>query len=168
VSSFSQPRALVRGDAVSRFDCGVASLNKWLKNQAIRNQDSGASRTFVTVAQDGVIGGYYCLSSFSVARSEAGQSGMGMPDPVPVTLIGRLAVDLRFTGHGIGRSLLRDAALRAVQAGLHVGSAGILVHAEGEGVVGFYERFGFRSLPGRAATLLLTMNDACTTIASQG
>jgi len=163
---FGDPRAIKRGDAVAKFDCGVVSLNNWLKNQAIRNQDSGASRTFVSICDDGTIAGYYCLSAFSVAQSDVGGTGHGMPDPVPVTLIGRLAVDVRFAGHGLGRSLLRDAVLRAVTVAQQVGSVGILVHAN-EDAIGFYKRFGFQQLPKDSSTLMITMNDARVTIARQ-
>ena len=166
MTAFGQPRGLMRGDLVARFDCGVVSLDNWLKNQATRNQESGASRTFVTMAEDGAIAGFYSLSSFSIARADSGPTGQNMPDPVPVTLIGRLAVDRRFARQGLGQSLLQDAVLRAIRVSLHVGSAGILVHAETEAVIGFYERFGFSPLPGAPRTLLLTINDARATLAS--
>lgn len=167
MTAFGATRAIVRGDAVAKFDCGVAYLNNWLKNQAIRNQDSGASRTFVTIAAEGTIAGYYSLSSFSVARVDTGDLGRGLPDPVPVTLIGRLAVDVRFKGLGLGGSLLQDAALRAVRVSLEIGSAGILVHTQDASVIPFYERYGFTRLDGDPSVLLLTMNDAKATVASQ-
>lgn len=167
MTTFSPPRAIARHDPVATFDCGVASLDRWLKNQAIRNQDSGTSRTFITITDDGTIAGYYSLSSFAVVRAETGAFGKGMPDPVPTTLIGRLAVDRRFEGHGLGASLLQDAATRAVRVSLEVGSVGILVHALNESVIPFYEKFGFTRLDGAPNTLLLTMNDALATIATQ-
>lgn len=167
MTRFSAIRAVARGDAVASFHCGVASLDNWLKRQAIRNQDSGASRTFVTFADDGTIAGYYSLSSFALARAHSGELGTAMPDPVPVTLIGRLAVDHRFAGLGLGASLLQDAVLRAVRVSLEVGSAGILVHTQDERVIPFYERFGFARLAGDPGTLLLTMNDATATLAAR-
>jgi ribosomal protein S18 acetylase RimI-like enzyme len=166
VTTFSTTRAIAHGDAVATFDCGVACLNNWLRNQAVRNQDSGASRTFVTVAGDGTIAGYYSLSSYSVARADTGDRGEGMPDPVPVTLIGRLAVDVRFRGHRLGESLLQDAALRALRVSLEIGCAGILVRTQDEDVIPFYERYGFSRLAGDPRALLLTMNDAKATLAS--
>lgn len=166
MTAFSATRAIERGDAVANFDCGVAYLNNWLKNQAIRNQDSGASRTFVTIADD-AIAGYCSLSWYSVARADTGERGTGMPDPVPLTLIGRLAVDERFEGHGLGESLLQDAALRAIRVSFEIGSAGILVHTQDESVIPFYERYGFVRLDGDPSALLLTLNDAKATIASR-
>jgi predicted N-acetyltransferase YhbS len=118
MTRFSATRPIKRGDPVSRFDCGLAALNAWLRNHAIRNQDSGASRTFITMADPSTIAGYYSLSAFTVARADVGGLGMAMPDPIPVTLIGRLAVDRRCAGQGLGANLLRDAALRARGAGM--------------------------------------------------
>ena len=164
MTTFSQPRALQRGDHAGTFDCGVASLNSWFRTLALKNQASGGSRTFVTGADDGTIAGYYCLSSFTVARESTGEFGAGLPEPIPATLIGRLAVDLRFHGVGLGASLLQDAFLRAVQVSLQIGSAAIVVHTRDEAVVPLYERFGFARLPGDGHTLILPMVDAVATV----
>lgn len=161
---FSPPRALQRGDRVGSFDCGVTSLNNWFRTLALKNQTSGGSRTFVVVADDGAIAGYYCLSSFTFAHQPSGDFGAGLPNPVPSTLIGRLAVDLKFRGLGLGTSLLQDASLRAVQVSLQVGSAAIVVHARDETAVPFYERYGFTRLADDAYTLLLPMVDAVAII----
>ncbi|TQL47123.1 acetyltransferase (GNAT) family protein [Homoserinimonas aerilata] len=162
--AFAQPRALRRGDRVGAFDCGVAGLNNWFRTLALKNQEAGASRTFVTIADDGSVAGYYSLSSFTIARDSTGNLGGGLPDPIPATLIGRLAVDRRFTGLSLGGSLLQDAALRAVQVSLQVGSAAIVVHTRDDSVVPFYERFGFTRLDGDKQTLILPMTDAVATV----
>lgn len=164
MTTFSPPRALQRGDRVGVFDCGVASLDSWFRTLALRNQTSGGSRTFVTTTEDELIAGYYCLSSFAVAHDVIVGKGAGLPDPVPTTLIGRLAVDLRFQGFGLGRSLLLDAFTRAVQVSLQVGSAAIIIHASDESVVPFYERFGFTRLSPDSHTLYLPMTDAMNAI----
>lgn len=164
MTSFSQPRALQHGDRIGSFDCGVTSLNNWFRTLALKNQTSGGSRTFVTVADDGAVAGYYCLSSFTFARELSGDFGAGLPDPVPATLIGRLAVDLKFRGLGLGSSLLQDASFRAVQVSLQIGSAAIVVHASDETTVPFYERFGFARHRGDEHTLLLPMADAVATV----
>lgn len=164
MTTFTQPRALRRGDRVGPFDCGVASLNSWFCTLALKNQEVGGSRTFVTVADDDSIAGYYSLSSFTIARESTGEFGVGLPHPIPVTLIGRLAVDKRFKGLGLGASLLQDAAGRAVQVSLQIGSAAIVVHTRDETVVPFYERFGFTRLDGDQQTLILPMADAIATI----
>lgn len=164
MTSFSPPRALQRGDRVGSFDCGVTSLNNWFRTLALKNQTSGGSRTFVTIADDGAMAGYYCLSSFTFARELSGDVGAGLPDPVPATLIGRLAVDLKFRGLGLGSSLLQDAFFRAVQVSLQIGSTAIVVHTRGETIAAFYEHFGFTRLADDEHTLLLPMADAVATI----
>ena len=164
MSVSAQPRALQQGDRVGEFDCGVVSLNNWFRTLAVKNQASGSSRTFVSAADDGTIAGYYSLSSFAITREQAGEVGAGMPDPIPATLIGRLAVDLRFRNTGLGASLLRDASLRAVQASLQVGSVAIIVHASEETVIPFYQRFGFKRLSGDHHTLYLPTTDAMSAI----
>lgn len=164
MTTFTPPRALQRGDPVGAFDCGVASLNSWFRTLALTNQVSGGSRTFITSTEDRKVAGYYCLSSFALARNLTGELGAHLPDPVPAILIGRLAVDLRFRGHGLGASLLQDAFVRAVQVSHKIGSAAIAVHARDETVLPFYERFGFTQFPGDQQTLTLPMADAIATI----
>lgn len=166
MTRFSQPRSLERGDRVGSFDCGVPGLNTWFKTLAIRNQEAGASRTFVTVDGEDSIAGFYSLSSFTVAHSAVGEMGKGLPDPIPATLIGRLAVDMRFRGVGLGVSLLKDAVLRAVRVSLEVGSAAIITHTREDSVVPFYEKFGFVRLDGDQRTLMLPMVDALATFES--
>ena len=83
-----------------------------------------------------------------------------MSDPVPVMVIGRLAIDSAYQGQGLGRALLRDAVLRALRAADIVGVRALLVHAISEEARGFYERWGFRPSPIDPMTLMLTMQDA--------
>jgi GNAT superfamily N-acetyltransferase len=168
MSSYSLPRSLKRGDPVGSFDCGVSSLNTWFRTLALRNEEAGASRTFVSITDDGSIAGYYSVSSFTIVRELADDFGRGMPDPIPATSIGRLAVDLRFRGMGLGESLLQDAVLLAVRVSLEVGSAAIVTHTREESVVPFYERFGFTRLVGDERTLMLPMVDAVATLQQLG
>lgn len=164
MTSLSRPRALQRGDRVGTFDCGVTSLNNWFRTLALKNEAAGGSRTFVAVADDGAIAGYYCLSWFTISRPVTGDFGARLPDPIPASLIGRLAVDLRFQRTGLGASLLQDAFFRAVQVSLQLGSAAIVVHARDDAVVEFCERFGFTRLQGDEHTLILPMADAVAII----
>lgn len=167
MTEFARPRALARGDRVGTFSCGVRPLDNWFRTLALRNQEAGASRTFVSIAADGSVAGYYSLSSFTVRKADAGELGAAMPDPVPATLIGRLAVDQRFRSVGLGASLLQDAVVRAVDVSLQVGSAAVVVHTRDAAAPPFSERFGFTRLPGDEHTLVLTMRDAAATIAAR-
>lgn len=150
---------------MGEFRSGAEALDDWLRGRARRNDRSGASRTMVSTTRDGRVAGYYCLSASSLARNESPDAlGAGQPDPVPVVLLGRLAVDLEFAGSGLGRSLLQHATLRALEAAEAIGIRAILVHALTDDVVGFYERYGYTLFPGQSRTLYLLTKDARETL----
>lgn len=168
MSSFARPRPITPDDDVSTFDCGEPSLNNWLNLRAIKNERDGNSRTFVTIERDsGLIAGYYCLSAHSVSREEMpGSARRNAPDPIPVILVGRLAVDSRFAGEGVGSSLLADALAKGLEASSLVGSRAFLVDALNEKAATFYRRFGFRLMPESSRALYVTMADARSTVES--
>lgn len=141
------------------FDSGVDSLNRWLRQHALRNQTSGASRTFVACNSNRVLA-YYALASSAVAVAAApGRFRRNMPDPIPVVVLGRLAVDKSLHGRGIGRALVRDAGLRVLQASDAIGIRGLLVHALSEDAVRFYRQVGFEPSPLDPMMLLATLAD---------
>jgi GNAT superfamily N-acetyltransferase len=143
------------------FDSGSQPLDAWLRRRALANEQAGASRTYVVCAREARVVGYYALANGAVNLSTAtGRTRRNMPDPIPVIVLGRLAVDRRFQGRGIGRALLRDAVLRALQTAELVGVRAILVHAISEEAKGFYERNGFSASPVDPLTLMITMADA--------
>jgi GNAT superfamily N-acetyltransferase len=167
LTTFGRPRAISPHDDVTRFRSGEQSLDNWLNLRAIKNELANASRTFITIEREsGLVAGYYCLSSSSVVREDAGRvlGAYGTPNPVPVILIGRLAVDERFTGQGVGASLLQDAVIKGIEASRIVGSRAFLVHALNDGAVCFYRRFGFASVPGSPRVMYLLTKDAEKTI----
>lgn len=165
MTEFRTPRPLASGDRLSTFDCGEESLDRWIRARARSNEKSGASRTMVTVTEDGRVAGYYCLSSSALVRDEAPEAlGGGQPNPVPIVLLGRLAVDREFAGVGLGRSLLQHAAVQAVHAAETIGIRAILVHALTDEVIPFYERFGFTRFPGASKALYLLVADARATL----
>lgn len=168
MSSFARPRSVTPGDDVSQFSCGEQSLDNWLNLRAIKNESDGNSRTFITIEREsGLVAGYYCLSSHSITREEMpGSVRRNAPDPIPVILIGRLAVDSRFVGQGVGSSLLHDALAKGLEASDRVGSRAFVVHALDDEAVAFYQRFGFALMPDSARALYLTMDDARATIAA--
>nr|WP_238718183.1 GNAT family N-acetyltransferase [Petrachloros mirabilis] len=89
-----------------------------------------------------------------------------MPEPIPVMVIGRLAVDHRWQGKGMGRALLRDAILRTLQAAEIAGIRAILVHAISEETKQFYETCGFTASPVDLMTLMVKVNDATVSLSS--
>ena len=154
------PEHLTATHDVSAFDSGVPDLDEWLRKRALANEDSGASRTYVVCAGGRVVG-YYALASGGVAQAQApGRVRRNMPDPVPVMILGRLAVDRNWQGRSLGRSLLRDAVLRILQAAEIGGIRAILVHAISEDAKRFYQRHGFGESPADPMTLMMTVADA--------
>lgn len=153
------PEPLSPAHDIAGFDCGVTSLNSWLQRRASANQVSGASRTFVIC--DGVkVAGYYALASSAVAPAAApGRFRRNMPDPVPVVVLGRLAVATTHRGQGLGRALFQDAALRFAHAADAIGIRGMVVHALSDEARAFYLSLGMDESPLDPMTLMVTVSD---------
>ncbi len=157
--SLAAPAPLAAHHDVTRFRSGVETLDVWLQRRALKNQASGASRTFV-VCEGACVMAYYALATSAVlAEIAPGRFRRNMPNPIPVVVLGRLAVDLSVRSQGIGRALVRDAALRVVQAADLVGIRGMLVHALTEDAKSFYEKVGFEPSPLDPMVLLVTLTD---------
>jgi GNAT superfamily N-acetyltransferase len=159
--SLSAPRRLTATADLDRFACGTPSLDEWLKRRAMANQASGASRTYVvTDAGDGNrVVGYYCLASGALAVIDApGAIRRNMPDPIPMAVLGRLAVDAAWHGKRLGAALLQDAVLRTLQAADILGVRGLLAHAISPEAKTFYEYHGFKASATQPMTLVLSIN----------
>lgn len=155
----SAPERLNSGHDLSTFDCGVPELDAWLKRRALQNDVSGASRTFVVTAGGRVVG-YYALAAGAVSREKATpKARRNMPEPIPVMVLGRLAVDREHQGTGLGTALLRDALLRTLRAAEAVGIRAVLLHAVSEEAKRFYLHWGFSPSPVDPMTLMITLAD---------
>ncbi len=153
----SSPTPILVDHDLDNFDSGVPSLDDWLKKRALKNQASGASRCFVLCNGKTVIG-YYTLSAGAISH-EAAPKAMrrNMPDPLPVLLLGRLAIDKVHHNKGLGSALLRDAMIRAVSVASGAGVFAILIHALSEPAKRFYLSRGFVESPLQAMTLIMTL-----------
>jgi GNAT superfamily N-acetyltransferase len=152
------PTVLTADHGVRDFSSGVASLDEWLARRALANQVSGASRTYVVADAAGAVMGYYALASGALAAADApGAIRRNMPDPIPVAVLGRLAVDRRAQGRGLGVALLKDAVLRVRQAAEVLGIRGVLVHAISDEARAFYVNHGFTGMPAQPLTLVLSL-----------
>jgi GNAT superfamily N-acetyltransferase len=153
----TQPLPITTNHELANFDSGELSLNAWLKKRAFKNHAAGASRCFVVGAGMEVIG-YYSLSAGAISH-EVAPKGMrrNMPNPLPVLLLGRLAVDKRYHNQGIGQALLRDALTRAVNVSGNAGVFAILVHALSDQAKQFYLSRGFVAPPLQPMTLIMTI-----------
>ena len=117
------------------------------------------------VCEERRVVGYYALASGAVAIEEASSRlRRNMPDPVPVAVLGRLAVDKGFQNRGLGRAMMRDAAMRVVQAASLIGIRGILVHAISAEAKSFYLAVGFEASPLEPMTLMATLADIQATL----
>lgn len=157
--TLAAPAPLTAHHQTDQFACGSESLDQWLKRRALRNQLQGASRTFV-VADGPRVVAYYALASGAVASTATtGRFRRNMPDPIPVVVLGRLAVDGTLQGKGYGRALIRDAGLRVLQAADAIGIRGMVVQALSDEASSFYEAIGFEPSPINASLLMVTLAD---------
>jgi len=150
------PCALASGHRVDDFRCSALALTRWLQERAHRNQVSGASRCFVVCdAQQNVLG-YYALAAGAVSHGVApGSIRRNMPHPIPVIVLGRLAVHADWTGQGIGAGLLKDAVQRTLHVCREIGARALVCHAMDEMAKAFYLRHGFIESPMDAMTVML-------------
>lgn len=142
------------------FESGVGPLGEWLKKRARANEAAGASRTYV-VGEGRQVVGYYSLAAGSMLRETAtGAVRRNMPEPVPVAPLGRLAIDRRWQGKGLGLALLRDAILPIVAAADTIGVRALLVHAVSDEAKRFCEHWGLKASPVDPMTLMITIDEA--------
>jgi predicted N-acetyltransferase YhbS len=165
VSSLKSPEPLSDKHDFGQFSCGEASLDEWLTRRSRSNQASGASRTYVVCHETRVVA-FHALASGVIATENApGRFKRNMPNPIPVAVLARLAVDRQWRGKGIGRALFRDAALRVSQAADAIGIRGIVVHAISLDAKKFYEALGFEASPQEPMTLRVTLTDVRAALA---
>ncbi len=156
--SIQAPQPLAQIHELSEFDCGEPVLNDWLKRRAFANQVSGASRTFVVANEHYQVLGYYALAAGAIAQAEAVSAvRRNMPDPIPVMVLGRLAIDRACQGRQLGSALLKDALLRTMNVADNVGIRALLVHAINDAAKQFYMRRGFQQSPINPYTLMLKL-----------
>lgn len=161
----SSPEPLTADHEIDAFDSGQAALDNWLRRRALANQSSGASRTYVVCEGKRVVA-FYALASGAIAQADvSGKFRRNMPEPIPVVVLARMAVDRGYQGRGLGRGMFRDAARRVVQAAHSIGIRGIIVHALSEEAQQFYIALGFDPSPADAMTLLVTLRDLSRSLA---
>jgi GNAT superfamily N-acetyltransferase len=153
------PQPLTAAHRLDEFECGEPLLDEWLKRRALANQSSGASRTFEVLDDAGQVRGYYALAAGAVSHESAtSKVRRNMPDPVPVLVLGRLAVDRGAQAQRLGAALLQDAVTRAVAVSNNAGVRALLVHAMHERAKRFYEHYGFQASPTHPLTLMLRLS----------
>ena len=159
ISELLQPELLADHHDIGNFRSGEAALDDWLKRRARANQVSGASRTYVLCKEKRVVGYYALASGVVMVASAPDRFRRNMPNPVPVAVLARLAVDSGWHGRGLGRALFRDAARRVANAADVIGIRGIVVHAISEEAKKLYLALGFDASPSEPMTLMVTLPD---------
>jgi GNAT superfamily N-acetyltransferase len=160
------PVPLDDGHELDGFDCGVPPLDDWLRRRARANAVSGATQTYVACENTRVIG-YFALAAGAVDVAAApGRFRRNMPDPIPIVVLGRLAIDRTQQGKGLGRALFRDAGLRVLQAAGIIGVRGMLVDAISEEAKAFYLALGMVVSPLDPMTLMITIADLRASLTS--
>ena len=150
------PTPLTATHDTSAFTCRHDSLSIWLNKRALANTASGASRTYVVCADDRRVVGYYALAAGSIAGDATpGRLSRNMRDPLPVIVLGRLAVHSDCLGRGIGSGLLKDAVLRSIRAAELIGVRALLCHAIDGEAKAFYLKHGFIESPLDPLTVLI-------------
>lgn len=151
------PSAITSAYDLTQFRCGKDALDDWLRIRALKNEGR-SSRTYV-VAEGRRVVGYYCLSTGAEKLANTpSKVSRNSPDPVPLILLGRLAVDENHHGKGVGAAILKDALQRVVQVSQVVGARAVLVHAIDQNAMAFYLKYGFIEFPGGSQTLFLPVD----------
>lgn len=159
------PAPLSAAHDLTGFACGDPSLDDWLRRRARSNQNAGSSRTFVICEGERVVG-YHALAAGSVNVEQApGRFRRNMPDPIPVAILARFAIDRNWQGRGLGRALFRDALMRVMHAADTIGVRGLLVHAISPQAQAFYIGLGLSPSPIDPNTLMVTLADARNALA---
>ena len=155
----SAPQPLAATHLTGDFECGEPALDEWLKRRAMTNQLTGASRTFVVVDEQHRVRGFYAMAAGAVSHQLATSPvRRNMPDPVPIMVLGRLAVDRQAQGIKLGAAMLQDAVNRAITVSQNTGVRALLVHALHQHAKQFYEHYGFQESPQHPMTLMLRLN----------
>jgi GNAT superfamily N-acetyltransferase len=158
MASFTAPAPLTAEHEVAAFLCRHADLVDWLQRRALANEQAQASRTYVVCERHRVVG-YYALAAGSVElRTAPGSVRRNMPAPIPAVVLGRLAVDDRYQGRGLGAGLLQDAVLRSLNAAQVIGARVLLCHAIDEAARRFYLHHGFRQSPVAPLAMMLDLS----------
>ena len=154
------PELLTDEHVLDVFSCGKPELDDWLIKKALKNHKRNNTRVYVVCDDNNKVIGYYAIAMGSVRRESAlSLLKRNSPDPIPMVVLARLAVDEGYEGRGVGVGLLKDCVLRSLHAMNVVGGAGILVHAIDDEAKAFYERFGFNESPIDAMTLMARVID---------
>lgn len=160
MGKITAPTLITDKHDVSLFSCKHESLTEWLKEKGLKNSQSGSSKTYVVCTEGGLsVIGYYALAAGAITNSEEATRSIrrNSPKPIPVIVLGRLAVHSQYEGQGIGKGLLKEAILRSKEAANLIGAKALLCHAIDEEAKAFYLKHGFVESPIQPLTVMLSL-----------
>jgi len=161
-SRLTAPAPLQASHDLSEFSSGRPALDDWLRTHALAGEGRTA-RTYV-VCENGVrVVGFYAIATGSVERRVLPsrlRRVQGLPNQIPVAIIGRMACDSRYQGRGLGADLLRDGIARILTVAETIGIRCILVHAIDDEAARFYARYQFTESPIGSRTFFLPVETA--------
>ena len=157
---FSPPVLLNDEHSAVGFSCGKPALDRWIIERAAINQQTGTSRTWVVVDDEGIVVGYYASAAACLIRSQAtSRIRRNQPEEIPALLLGRLAVDEAHSATGLGSALLKHFLVKSLEVAELVGVRVLLVHAMDEDARRFYLHFDFEPSPVDDHTMMLMVSD---------
>jgi ribosomal protein S18 acetylase RimI-like enzyme len=162
--SLTKPALLRAEHSLTEFDCGEPTLNLWLQRRALPALAARIANTFVICRRKRVVG-YFSLANGAVAHTDtSAKVRRNMPDPIPATVLARLAVDKPEQGTGLGAHLLREAMKRALAGAQHVAARLLIVHALNPKAFDYYRKHGFSVLREESNALYLPLETIAATL----
>ena len=154
------PRPISEADDAAGFDCGNDDLNAWLSHRALRSEQRGDARTYVSIdADSGQIAGFYAISAWSMdRRAVSGFLARNAPQAVSVILLGRLVTSLDARGIGLGADLLTHAIRQANVATSALGARALVTEAKDADAASFYAHMGMRPIAGQPDTFAMPLH----------
>ncbi len=159
MSEFTPPAPLTAKHDTENFCSGEETLDTWLRERALDNMASSASRTYVICPSGScMVIGYYAICMGQIFNQEvSGSMRRNMPRQIPAVILGRLAIDKKWQGKGLGKSLLQDAVQRSARAAQEVSARLLIVHAISAEAEAFYSHYGFTRLLTETPTYALDL-----------
>lgn len=159
MNEFTLPVPLTAKHNTEDFCSGEEALDNWLRERALDNIAASASKTYVVCQSDSSkVIGYYAICMGQIFNQEViGSMRRNMPRQIPAVILGRLAIDEKWQGKGLGKELLQDAVQRSVRAAQEISARLLIVHAISADAEAFYSHYGFTRLPTETPTYALDL-----------
>jgi predicted GNAT family N-acyltransferase len=157
--AFCSPTLLSENHEIVQFSSEEQTLDDWLKERALANMKSFASRTYVICPTNSLqVIGYYSLCMGQIVSTDVqGSMRRNMPRQIPAVILGRLAIDIKWQGKGLGGALLQDAVQRSVRTAQEISARLLIVHVLSVQAESFYAHYGFARLPTETPTYALDL-----------